>query len=177
MITADGGGSNSYRSRLWKVALQGLADRLELRLKVCHFPPGTSKWNKIEHRLFSYITSNWRGQPLVSHEAIVTLSASTTTKTGLIVQAALDTNVYETGLKASDGEMARLRLTPCDFSRRMELHHSSAQEQKLTRLFFRGSLSRSAPRCFLRATAPLPRAVVLHHPRRHEGLILGLGHQ
>jgi Rhodopirellula transposase DDE domain len=115
MITADGGGSNSYRSRLWKVALQGLADQLRLRLKVCHFPPGTSKWNKIEHRLFSYITSNWRGQPLVSREAIVNLIASTTTKTGLIVQAALDTNVYETGLKVSDEQMARLRLTPCDF--------------------------------------------------------------
>jgi hypothetical protein len=115
MITADGGGSNSCRSRLWKVALQGLADRLELKLRVCHFPPGTSKWNKIEHRLFSYITSNWRGQPLVSHEAIVNLIASTTTKTGLVVQAALDTNVYETGLKVSDDELARIRLTPCDF--------------------------------------------------------------
>jgi hypothetical protein len=115
MITADGGGSNSCRSRLWKVALQGLADRLELKLRVCHFPPGTSKWNKIEHRLFSYITSNWRGQPLVSHEAIVNLIASTTTKTGLVVQAALDTNVYETGIKVSDDELARIRLTPCDF--------------------------------------------------------------
>jgi hypothetical protein len=115
LITADGGGSNSCRSRLWKVALQGLADRLELRLKVCHFPPGTSKWNKIEHRLFSYITSNWRGQPLVSREAIVNLIASTTTRTGLIVQAALDTNVYETGLKVSDDEMARLRLKTCAF--------------------------------------------------------------
>jgi hypothetical protein len=115
MITADGGGSNSCRSRLWKVALQGLADRLELKLRVCHFPPGTSKWNKIEHRLFSYITSNWRGQPLVSHEAIVNLIASTTTKTGLVVQAALDTNVYETGLKVSDDELARIRLTPGDF--------------------------------------------------------------
>ena len=115
MITADGGGSNSSRSRLWKVALQGLADQLELQLKVCHFPPGTSKWNKIEHRLFSYITSNWRGQPLVNLEAIVNLIASTTTKTGLIVQAALDTNAYETGLKVSDEEMAKLRLKCCDF--------------------------------------------------------------
>jgi hypothetical protein len=115
MITADGGGSNSCRSRLWKLALQGLADRLELKLRVCHFPPGTSKWNKIEHRLFSYITSNWRGQPLVSHEAIVNLIASTTTKTGLVVQAALDTNVYETGIKVSDDELARISLTPCDF--------------------------------------------------------------
>jgi Rhodopirellula transposase DDE domain len=115
MITADGGGSNSSRSRLWKVALQGLADQLELQLKVCHFPPGTSKWNKIEHRLFSYITSNWRGQPLVNLETIVNLIASTTTKTGLIVRAALDTNAYETGQKVSDEEMAKLRLKRCDF--------------------------------------------------------------
>jgi hypothetical protein len=115
MITADGGGSNNYRSRLWKVALQDLADQLGFKLKVCHFPPGTSKWNKIEHRLFSYITSNWRGQPLVSHEAVVNLIASTTTKTGLLVQAELDTNVYETGIKVSDEEMAKLRLTPDEF--------------------------------------------------------------
>jgi Rhodopirellula transposase DDE domain len=115
MITADGGGSNNYRSRLWKVALQNLADQLGFRLKVCHFPPGTSKWNKIEHRLFSYITSNWRGQPLVNHEAIVNLIASTTTKTGLLVKAALDTNVYETGIKVTDEEMASLRLTPGEF--------------------------------------------------------------
>jgi hypothetical protein len=115
MITADGGGSNSCRSRLWKVALQGLADQLGLTLKVCHFPPGTSKWNKVEHRLFSYITSNWRGQPLLSHQTVVNLIASTTTTTGLTVQAALDTNVYETGIKVSDEEMAKLRLTPCKF--------------------------------------------------------------
>jgi hypothetical protein len=115
MITADGGGSNSCRSRLWKVALQGLADSLGLTLQVCHFPPGTSKWNKIEHRLFSYITSNWRGQPLVSHQAIVNLIASTTTKTGLVVHAAMDTNTYPTGIKVSDEEMANLRLTPCAF--------------------------------------------------------------
>jgi hypothetical protein len=115
MITADGGGSNNYRSRLWKVALQKLANDLDFKLRVCHFPPGTSKWNKIEHRLFSYITSNWRGQPLVSLQAIVNLIASTTTKTGLIVQAAVDTNVYETGIKVSDEEMAKLRLRPCEF--------------------------------------------------------------
>ncbi len=115
MITADGGGSNNYRSRLWKVALQNLADQLDFKLKVCHFPPGTSKWNKIEHRLFSYITSNWRGQPLVSLATIVNLIASTTTTTGLLVQAALDTNVYETGIKVTDEEMANLRLTRCDF--------------------------------------------------------------
>jgi len=115
MITADGGGSNNYRSRLWKVALQNLADQLDFKLRVCHFPPGTSKWNKIEHRLFSYITSNWRGQPLVDLATIVNLIASTTTTTGLLVQAALDTNVYETGIKVSNEEMANLRLTPSDF--------------------------------------------------------------
>ena len=80
LITADGGGSNSHRSRLWKVSLQNLADELELEFVVCHFPPGTSKWNKIEHRLFSFITQNWRGKPLVSHQAIVSLIASTTTR-------------------------------------------------------------------------------------------------
>jgi len=115
MITADGGGSNSCRSRLWKLALQGLADQLEMKLSVCHFPPGTSKWNKIEHRLFSHITSNWRGQPLVTRQAIVELIASTTPTTGLTVQAALDTNVYETGIKVSDEQMQSLRLTPRDF--------------------------------------------------------------
>jgi hypothetical protein len=115
LITADGGGSNGYRCRLWKVALQDLADQLDLKLRICHFPPGTSKWNKIEHRLFSYITSNWRGQPLVDLQTIVNLIASTTTKTGLVVQAALDTNVYETGIKVTDEEMAKLRITPCKF--------------------------------------------------------------
>ena len=115
MITADGGGSNNYRSRLWKVALQNLADQLDFKLRVCHFPPGTSKWNKIEHRLFSYITSNWRGQTLVNLQTIVNLIASTTTTTGLLVEAALDTNVYKTGIKVSDEEMAKLRLTPSDF--------------------------------------------------------------
>jgi hypothetical protein len=115
MITADGGGSNNYRSRLWKVALQDLANQLGFTLKVCHFPPGTSKWNKIEHRLFCYITSNWRGQPLIDLQTIVSLIASTTTKTGLRVEAAVDTNIYKTGIKVSDEEMARLRLTPNDF--------------------------------------------------------------
>ena len=115
MITADGGGSNSSRSRLWKVALQKLADRMGMKLSVCHFPPGTSKWNKIEHRLFSHITSNWRGQPLLSRQAIVELIASTTTTKGLTVQAALDTNVYETGVKVSDEEMANLKLTRRSF--------------------------------------------------------------
>jgi transposase len=105
LITADGGGSNSHRSRLWKVALQQLADETGLKLCVCHFPPGTSKWNKIEHRLFSFITQNWRGRPLVSRQAIVELISNTTTRQGLTVRAALDTNIYETGIKVSDAEL------------------------------------------------------------------------
>ena len=115
LITADGGGSNGHRTRLWKVSLQALADELGLTLSVCHLPPGTSKWNKIEHRLFSFITQNWRGRPLVSHQAIVSLIASTTTSTGLIVKAALDTNHYETEIKVSDAELARLRLQRHEF--------------------------------------------------------------
>lgn len=115
LITADGGGSNSCRSRLWKVSLQELADELGLRLHVCHFPPGTSKWNKIEHRLFSFITQNWRGKPLVSHQAIVSLIARTTTRTGLVVKAALDTEHYETAIKVSDAQLSQLKLTPNAF--------------------------------------------------------------
>jgi len=115
LITADGGGSNSHRSRLWKVSLQALADDLGLKLFVCHFPPGTSKWNKIEHRLFSFITQNWRGQPLVSRQAVVNLIANTTTRAGLIVKAALDTNHYETAIKVSDEQLARVRLKPQPF--------------------------------------------------------------
>ena len=110
LITADGGGSNGHRSRLWKVSLQTLADELGLKLFVCHFPPGTSKWNKIEHRLFSFITQNWRGKPLVSHRAIVNLIAHTTTRTGLVVKAALDRNHYDTKIKVSDEELSQLRL-------------------------------------------------------------------
>jgi hypothetical protein len=115
LITADGGGSNSHRSRLWKVSLQALADELKLKLHVCHFPPGTSKWNKIEHRLFSFITQNWRGRPLVSHQTIVNLIASTTTKSGLIVRAALDTEQYETKIKVTDEELSRIKLVPHPF--------------------------------------------------------------
>ena len=115
LITADGGGSNSSRCRLWKVALQDLADKIGLELSVCHFPPGTSKWNKIEHRLFCHITQNWRGKPLVSHEVIVNLIANTTTQTGLTVQAELDTRRYETGVKVSDAELAALRIKRARF--------------------------------------------------------------
>ena len=115
LITADGGGSNSSRSRLWKVSLQELADELEIRLFVCHFPPGTSKWNKIEHRLFSFITKNWRARPLVNLEVIVNLIASTTTRTGLIVKAALDTNRYPDKIKVTDEELRRVRVKRNEF--------------------------------------------------------------
>jgi hypothetical protein len=115
LITADGGGSNSHRARLWKVSLQELADDLGLKLFVCHFPPGTSKWNKIEHRLFSFITKNWRARPLKSLEVIVNLIANTTTRTGLTVKAAIDTNQYPTKIKVSEEQMKRLRLKRHEF--------------------------------------------------------------
>lgn len=115
MSTADGGGSNSSRNRLWKVALQELAEAVGLRLEVCHFPPGTSKWNKREHRLFCFITRNWRGRPLTSYQVIVNLIANTTTASGLIVKAALDTGHYETGIAVTDEELARVRITPAKF--------------------------------------------------------------
>jgi hypothetical protein len=115
MITADGGGSNASRSRLWKIALQALADETGLELHVCHFPPGTSKWNKIEHRLFCFITQNWRGRPLSSYQVIVNLIGSTTTQSGLKVRAALDTRRYETGIVVSDEQLARVHCTPHEF--------------------------------------------------------------
>lgn len=110
MITADGGGSNGYRVRLWKIELQALADRLRIPITVCHLPPGTSKWNKIEHRLFSFITLNWRGKPLRSFRTIVQLIAATTTTTGLKVRAELDENKYPKGAKISDAQMADIQL-------------------------------------------------------------------
>jgi transposase len=110
LVTADGGGSNGYRVRLWKLELQKLADETGLEIAVCHFPPGTSKWNKIEHRLFSAISQNWRGKPLVSHEVVVNLIAATTTSTGLKVQSALDRNPYPPGRSVSDAEMDALYL-------------------------------------------------------------------
>jgi hypothetical protein len=110
LITADGGGSNSHRSRLWKVCLQELANELDMKLQICHFPPGTSKWNKIEHRLFSFITQNWRGKPLVSVQTIVNLIASTKTRKGLVVKAAIDDNHYETNIKVTDEELSRVKL-------------------------------------------------------------------
>ena len=110
LITADAGGSNGYRLRLWKLGLQKLADETGLEIAVCHFPPGTSKWNKIEHRLFSAITQNWRGKPLVSHEVVVNLIAATTSTTGLKVHSALDRNDYPAGRSVSEAEMDALYL-------------------------------------------------------------------
>jgi len=114
-ITADGGGSNGHRLRLWKVELQLLADELGVPITVTHFPPGTSKWNKIEHKLFSFIAMNWRGQPLVDYQTIVNLISSTTTKSGLLVQSVLDERVYEKGRKITKAQMAELNLQRHDF--------------------------------------------------------------
>jgi hypothetical protein len=110
LITADGGGSNGSRCRLWKMELQRLADETELRISVCHFPPGTSKWNKIEHRMFCYITENWRGRPLVSREVVVNLIGHTTTKTGLAIRSELDENSYPTGREVTDPQMESLSI-------------------------------------------------------------------
>ncbi len=115
LICADGGGSNGSRLRLWKWELQRLADETGLTISVCHLPPGTSKWNKIEHRLFSFISQNWRGEPLTSYAVILSLIAATTTATGLTVESYLDTNAYPPGRKVSDAEMATLRLERDDF--------------------------------------------------------------
>jgi Rhodopirellula transposase DDE domain len=115
LITADAGGSNGYRTRAWKAELAALAVETGLEITVCHFPPGTSKWNKVEHRLFSHITMNWRGRPLTSHEVIVNTIAATTTATGLTVRAELDTSAYDTGIKVSDAQMDALPLTRHDW--------------------------------------------------------------
>ena len=115
LITADGGGSNASRNRLWKVELQRLADETGLTIQVCHFPPGTSKWNKIEHRMFCHITENWRGQPLTDHAVIVNLIGHTTTAAGLTIQAELDQGTYPTGIKVTDQQMQTLSLHPADF--------------------------------------------------------------
>ena len=112
LLCADGGGSNGFRNRGWKYHLQQLADALGLEVTVCHYPPGTSKWNKVEHRLFSYISLNWQGRPLVSYETVVNLIGATRTKAGLRVKAALDAGAYELGVKIPDVEMERLNLQP-----------------------------------------------------------------
>jgi transposase len=110
LITADCGGSNGYRVRLWRLQLQRLADELGLQVQVCHFPPGTSKWNKIEHRMFCHITKNWRGRPLLSRQVVVNLIGSVTTEQGLRVKAALDENTYDAGIKVTDADLATLAL-------------------------------------------------------------------
>jgi hypothetical protein len=115
LITADAGGSNGYRTRAWKAELAALAVETGLEITVCHFPPGTSKWNKVEHRLFSHITMNWRGRPLTSHEVIVNTIAATTTRTGLRVRAELDASGYETGVQVSDAQMSALPLSRHDW--------------------------------------------------------------
>jgi hypothetical protein len=115
LVTADCGGSNGARVRLWKRELQALANELAIAITVCHLPPGTSKWNKIEHRLFSFITQNWRGRPLVSYQAIVQLIAATTTKTGLKVQCEIDPNTYPPGVKVTDAEMDAINIRRHEF--------------------------------------------------------------
>ncbi len=115
LITADGGGSNGYRLRLWKVELQTLANELGFPISVCHLPPGTSKWNKIEHRLFSFITKNWRGKPLLTHQVIVNLISATTTQAGLLVKSRIDDRIYAKGRRVSDKELAEVHLEPHAF--------------------------------------------------------------
>jgi Rhodopirellula transposase DDE domain len=114
-ITADSGGSNSARNRLWKAELQRLADETGLTLTIRHLPPGTSKWNRLEHRLFSFITGNWRGQPLLTHQVIIELIAATRTETGLTVRCRLDQAAYPKGVTVSDDELAAVSITRCDF--------------------------------------------------------------
>ena len=115
MITADAGGSNGYRNRLWKRDLAALAEPTGLKITICHFPPGTSKWNKVEHRMFSFVTINWRGRPLTSYQAIVELVQAATTETGLRIQAEYDQGWYLTGIEVTDTELAALPLTGHDW--------------------------------------------------------------
>lgn len=117
LIIADGGGSNGRRSRLWKISLQNFADETQLKISVCHFPPGTSKWNKIEHRMFCHITQNWRVKLLVSHEVMVNLIGSTTTRKGLKIRAEMDDNEYQTGIKILDKELYEVNIKKEEFHR------------------------------------------------------------
>jgi Rhodopirellula transposase DDE domain len=134
LITADGGGSNGSRVRLWKVELQKLADELGIPISVSHFPPGTSKWNKIEHRLFAFISQNWRGKPLISHEVIVNLIAATTTTTGLHVRAELDNGTYPVGQQVSEQEVAQVNLSRDSFHGEWN-YTISPQEKPATEMF------------------------------------------
>ena len=134
LITADGGGSNGSRVRLWKRELQKLANELGLDIAVSHLPPGTSKWNKIEHRLFSFISQNWRAKPLVSYRVIVELISATTTETGLTVRCELDTGRYPSGIVVSDAEMAHYQHQTCRVPWRVELHHLSKRSSSKSRV-------------------------------------------
>ena len=140
-ITADCGGSNGVRVRLWKVELQKLADETGLTLHVHHYPPGTSKWNKIEHRLFCRITQNWRGRPLTDRLSVVELIAATTTKTGLKVACALDERTYQKGVKVSDVDMDSLNITGDEFPPGVELHHQAPPVDELVAVIVRDVLS------------------------------------
>jgi Rhodopirellula transposase DDE domain len=133
VITAAGGGSNGYRLRLWTLELQGLVDELGFPVTVCHLPPGTSQWNTIEHRLFSFITQNWRGKPLITHQVIVSLLAATTTRTGLSVRSRLDPRRYPKGRRVSDAQLARLNLLPHAFHGEWNytLHPTNTQEEAI----------------------------------------------
>jgi hypothetical protein len=111
LINADSGGSNSAVSRLWKVEIQNFSDEIKIPITVCHFPPGTSKWNKIEHRMFSAISMNWRGRPLISHEVVVNLISSTTNKSGLKIECELDKNKYPKGIKITDEELSSVKIS------------------------------------------------------------------
>lgn len=124
LITADGGGSNGVKNRLWKKMLQEFANDEKLAISVAHYPPATSKWNKIEHRLFSFISINWRAKPLTSLEVVLELISQTTTKEGVMVKALSDSHTYPTGRKVTDEELAALHLRRRCVSWRMELHHS-----------------------------------------------------
>ncbi len=162
MITADGGGSNGSRLRLWKVALQQLADETGLIIQVCHYPPGTSKWNKIEHRMFCHITQNWRAMPLVSLLVAIELIANTTTKTGLKIRCELDPNAYPKGIKISDEQMAALNIKREFLPSRMELQH-------LAQTFERGAIilgRRLVLLCFSRPPATRSRTLSRQTRRR-----------
>ena len=146
LICADGGGSNGYRVRAWKIELARLAAETGLTITVCHLPPGTSKWNKIEHRLFSQITLNWRGRPLTSHQIIVDLIGATSTTTGLTVRAELDTGTYPTGIRYTKKQVDALPNHPPRLPRRLELHrcaHDQPTRRHQPRLFLREPLVRS----------------------------------
>lgn len=140
LITADWGGSNGSRCRLWKVALQELATRLGLPIHVRHFPPGTSTWNKIEHRMFSHMTQNWRGRPLVSHEVMINVIANTTTRAGLRIRTELDRGQYPTGIKTSDAELKRLNLQHAQYHDDWNYASPSATNEIMVNLLSRNSL-------------------------------------